>query len=312
MQKIFLWIKSNKLTFVLILAVLFLLTKSSTLRGIRSSTNRYVDYGKDSLDTVSESASMGRGGGFSSNLPIPNTSATPHPEVEERMKVKNASISLHVKDIKESVTAINTYVENIGGYVVTQRINTPQESSTGYMTVRVPSDKLEASLEYFGERAIRVVQEEITGRDITDKYVDTQAQLATLERTKAIFEGILDEAVEFDDILRANREILSTQSQIDYIKGRLQYMEKTSETSLINITMSTDELELGYAPADAWRPKVVLKKAVRSLVSDVRGLGETAIWIGVYSVFWIPALIIVLVVKKVLKNRKSKSKVSKK
>jgi len=313
MQKIFAWIKSNKLTSILILAVFFLFLKAGGGGNlIRQSTSKSSDFGGAYLDMVSESASMGRGGGSSSNLPIPIPSATPHPEVEERMKVKNASISLHVKDVRESVQAINTYVENIGGYVVTQRINTPQESSTGYMTVRVPSDKLETALTYFGEKAVKVVQEEITGRDITDEYVDTQAKLAILEKTKVIFEGILEEAEDFDDILRANREILSIQSQIDTIKGQLQYMEKTSETSLISISMSTDALELGYAPADAWRPRVVLKKAVRSLAADARGLGETVIWIGVYSIFWIPALVVVLIVKKVLKNRKNKSKISKK
>jgi len=180
------------------------------------------------------------------------------------------------------------------------------------MSVRVPSDKLAATLEYFGEKAVRVVQEKITGRDITDEYVDTQARLAILGKDKDHFEEILDEAIEFDDILRASREILSIQSQIEYVEGRLLYMEKTSETSLITISMSTDELELGYAPSDAWRPKVVLKKAARSLVADARGFGEVVIWIGVYSVLWVPALVIVLIVKKVLKNRKNKSKVSKK
>jgi len=308
MQKIFLWIKSNKLTSVLILAVLFLLLSAGGGNELTQSTFKSSDFGEPTLDMVSESASMGRGGRFSSNLPIPSPSATPHPEVEERMKVRNASISLHVKDVRESVRAINTYVEDIGGYVVTQRINTPQESSTGYMTVRVPSDKLEVALEDFGKRAVRVVQEEITGMDITDEYIDARARLVTLEKTKAIFEGILEEAAEFEDILRANQEILNVQRQIEAIEGRLLYMEKTSETSLISISMSTDELELGYAPADAWRPRVVFKKAVRSLVADARGIGESVIWAVVYSIFWVPALVVVLIVKRVLKNKKSKSK----
>jgi len=111
MQKIFLWIKSNKLTSVLILAVFLLLFYPSGGE-FRSSIDNYSEYKTESLDMVSESAPLGRGGmGFSSNLPIPSPSATPHPEVEKRMKVKNASISLHVKDVKESVTTITKYVE---------------------------------------------------------------------------------------------------------------------------------------------------------------------------------------------------------
>ncbi len=244
--------------------------------------------------------------------PIPGQSA-PQPDVEERKKVRNATISLHVSNVRETVNSIGDYVDKIDGYVVNQSVNTPNESSSGNMTVRVPTEELDATLEYLRDRSVNVVYESISGRDITNEYVDTQAKLETLEGTKAIFESMLEEAEDFDEILRAQKEILSVQRQIDNVKGQIEYMEGTSETALIRINLSTDALELGYAPKNAWRPKVVFKRAVRSMLVTLRGLGNFAIWLGVYSVFWLPpVLIVILLIKRAKKKKNKRAKSSNK
>lgn len=244
------------------------------------------------------------GGEYSKNLatseymPNPIPEAAPQPDVANRMMVKNANQSLYVKDVKESMEAIESFAKNIGGYTVSKSINEPQESSSGYITLRVPAEKLEETLTYFGEKAVRVVYESVSGNDITDQFVDTQEKLAILEKTKAIFVGMLDSATNFDQILRAQTEILNVQRQIDSVKGQIEYMEKTAEMSLVSVDLSTDELELGYSPEGSWRPGVVFKLAVRSLIGTARKAGNAVIWLGVYSVIWVPALIVVLVVRK--------------
>jgi hypothetical protein len=75
-------------------------------------------------------------------------------------------------------------------------------------------------------------------------------------------------------------------------------MEKSAELSLLTITIASDELSLPYAPSNSWRPALVFKQAVRSLVQSARTLANFAIWIGVYSVIWIPLLLGVLLYAK--------------
>jgi hypothetical protein len=314
--------KSNKLISAVIVLILggIILTPIIVFLFVLGTVRRgMMSYGGISqVNELSVGDYGGRGAGLKSYTqtlrdsamptPIPG-GATPQPDVEERRKVRNATISLHVSNVRETVDSIGDYVNKIGGYVVTQSINTPSESSTGNMSIRVPTDELDATLEYLRERSVNVVYESVSGRDITDQYVDTQAKLETLEKTKAIFESMLDETEDFDEILRAQKEILNVQRQIDNVKGQIEYMEGTSETALIRINLSTDALELGYAPKNAWRPKVVFKKAVRSMLVTMRGLGNLAIWLGVYSVFWLPPVIIViLLVRKAKRKKKNSSK----
>jgi hypothetical protein len=143
-----------------------------------------------------------------------------------------------------------------------------------------------------------VVDENVSGRDVTDQYVDLEARLTTLNKTKAKFEEILDRATQVQDLLNVQRELINLQSQIDSIKGQQQYLSQSAKLSKVTVYLSTDEFALPYSPGQPWRPNVVFKLAVRSLVSTLRGAGTAAIWIGVYSPIWAPILAVIWVIKK--------------
>ncbi len=119
---------------------------------------------------------------------------------------------------------------------------------------------------------------------------------------------MLDKAVNVDEILRVQNEILNTQSQIDSYKGQAKYLENTASSVKITVYLSTDEYSLPYAPQDGFRPNVIFKQAVRALVLTLRGLASKGIWVAVYSVIWVPILASAVLVRKFLKNRKTPKK----
>ena len=88
------------------------------------------------------------------------------------------------------------------------------------------------------------------------------------------------------------------QSQIDNLKGQQKYFEQSAKLSKITIYLSTDELALPYAPTNEWRPAVIFKEAVRSLLGTIRSIGSLIIWAGVYIPILIPVLLIIRYIKK--------------
>ena len=104
----------------------------------------------------------------------------------------------------------------------------------------------------------------------------------------------MDKASKIEDILSVQKELIRLQDQIDSIKGRQQYLEKTAANAKLTIYLSTDEWSLPYVPDDNFRPKLIFKQAVRSLVLTLRAGLAKAIWLGVYSVIWLPIGLIVL------------------
>lgn len=294
MKRIIEWIKNNKVA-VLLLAIIFYLIFGRSLVsffGMRSSAYpRQTNISGTPLGAIGDVAmEMGAPSSLKSTgfLPLVQPEAPPTADVEERLVVRESNLSLLVEDVRKSGDEIIRYTEEKGGYMVSSTLTQPEEAPYGTIVLRVPSDTFRENLEYFRSLAIKVSSEFLSGRDVTDEYEDIDERLATLEKTKAKFEAIMDQAVKIDDILRVQREIINLQSQIDRLKGRQLLLEQTAKLSKITIHLSTDEIALPYAPSETFRPAVIFKLAIRSLVLNLRKIASAAIWIGVYSVVWIP------------------------
>lgn len=289
MSKIITWIKANKLSAVLILILAYFL-----LKNVLPSSRRY-SLVSEKMSSAINYPSAGLGG-VSSQSYFPYQEAAPAPEVQDRLVIQQSTMSLLVKNVSETQQAINEKIQKVGGYMVNSYISYPQQAETasGSITVRVPQENLKEVLDYFRVLAIKVVSENLSGQDVTDQYVDIDARLATLYKTKIKFEEILGQAVKVEEILQVQRELVNLQEQIDSLKGQQKYLEKNAQMSKITVYLATDELELPYAPSEAWRPAVIFKQAVRTLIKTLRKIGTALIWLGVYTVIWVPALAIYL------------------
>ncbi len=182
--------------------------------------------------------------------------------------------------------------------MVSVELSNPQDAATATVIVRVPAKTLDQALDYVRSVSAKVISENLQGYDVTDEYTDLQARLDTLNKTKIKFEQIMDRALLIPDILEVQRELISLQSQIDSIKGQQQYYEKNAEMSKITIYLSTDELSLPYAPSESWKPQAIFKQVTRSLIGALRSIGTLVIWIVVYSIIWVPALLIIIFIRR--------------
>jgi hypothetical protein len=240
------------------------------------------------------------------SYPMPPVSPDVPPVVTggERMVIRDSSLSVLVEHVSQSINQVQNLAESAGGYLVTSYMDTPEGASNGSITIRVPAESVDSTLEAIRNLGVRVVNESVTGQDITDQYQDLEERLRLLEQTKAKFQAIFNQASEVQDLLSVQNQLLSIQSQIDSIKGQQKYLEQNAALSRISVYFSTDELALDYTPEDVWRPQVVFKLAVRSLISTVRGGIDNIIWLAVYAVVWVPALLIAWFVYKRVNQKK--------
>jgi len=233
-----------------------------------------------------------------------STDTAPAADVsQERMVVQNSNLSLLVKDVKASGDKILQYAKDNGGYMVSSSYNRPTESPFATITIRVPSGKFEEAVDYFRSLAVKVTNENLQGTDVTDRYTNIEERLATLTSTKKKLESIMAMTNDVTEILRVQREIINLQVQIDNLTGQKKAMEQEVALTKITAYLSTDELSLPYTPDNKFRPAVVFKLAVRSLLTTLKSIGELLIWIAVYAVIWVPALIIYKLIKRWKKKK---------
>jgi hypothetical protein len=300
------WIKNNKLlTLALVVIAYFLLSFAQSFFGVRTLSLDMPSQKMGSPGIVSDIAyeSPVEMGVSRSNYIPPAPDYTPQADVDERLVIQESNLSLLVKNVVEVRKNILDYTKTSGGYMVSSSVSNPQDAPTATVIIRIPSDKLDAALDYFHSLSVKVVSENLSGRDVTDQYVDIDARLKTLRSTKERFESILAQAVEIKDITNLTREILSVQRQIDSLIGQQESLKQNASLSKLTIYMSTDELALPYAPSETFRPNVIFKLAVRSLIGFTRSLATWAIWIGVYAVVWVPALILFIAIKRWRKKK---------
>ena len=276
--------------------IIYLLAKNSIFLP-RTYLNSSSNQG-NSVSSLQKMAPLPYVGGGNLNDIMPPSESAPNANIKNRLVITNSYLSLQVSKVAAVQKQVIKKAEELGGYMVNSSIENPSDVASATVTVRIPSKQLENALQYYRSLSIKVISENLQGDDVTDQYVDFAAQLKTYEKTKAIFEQMLDKAINVQDILQIQREIINVQASIDSIKGQMDYLKKNAEMAKITLYLSTDELALPYAPTDTWRPSVIFKQAVRSLVGTVRRIGSLAIWIGVYAIIWVPILLIVLYIRR--------------
>ncbi|KKR68142.1 MAG: coiled-coil protein [Microgenomates group bacterium GW2011_GWA2_40_6] len=256
------WLKRNWA--VVILIVLGVLWVKGNFLNLVASRSQ-VDY-------MLPSAGGGFAGGKMMNIQseyYPGRQVAPT-DTSSRLVIQNSSLSLQVKDVAEVISDIEITAKGLGGFLVNSDLSKPEGAASGTISVRVPENRRTEAMTAFKKMAVKVVSESVTGTDVTDQYEDLGARLDVLNKTKIKFEKILDKATAINDLLNVQRELISLQSQIDSVKGQQKYYEQSAKLSKVMVYLSTDELALPYAPTNEWRPMVIFKDAVRSLVLILR------------------------------------------
>ena len=274
MRRLWEWVKSHKLVVVLALVVWWLVMQRGY--GVMPLMQNYGA-------AVREDYAMG-----SISLPDSGGGQLPPSTAQERMVITDTTMSVVVKDVAVAMDIIKRKTTELGGFMLDSHMSKPEENASGTISVRVPSRRLDEALAAFRAAGLRVIDERVMGQDVTDQYEDIDAKLAVLRGNKARMEEIMARATNVTEILNVQQQVFNLQSQIDQLVGRQKYLAGAADLSKVTLYLSTDEYSLPYAPSEPWRPDVVFKLAVRSLVAHLREIGSIVIWLVVYSVVWAP------------------------
>jgi len=208
----------------------------------------------------------------------------------DRKIVKNGYMTLEVNDIAAAIASISALANGMNGYVVSSSKSGEQDATYGQISIRVPSDRFDEAFDRLRKLAVNVPNESTNSQDVTEQYTDLQAQLRNLEATEAQYLELLRKAEKVEDILAVQRELSNVRGQIEQIKGRILYIERTSDMALIDVSLQ----KVKPIGGTAWSALETLKSAARGLVSFGKVLADILIWLAIFSPVWIIILIVVL------------------
>ena len=164
----------------------------------------------------------------------------------DRKIIRNAELDLEAGDPEDAQRKITSIAELHGGFVVeSQQSSSEVQSATRdivAMTVRVPSDKFANTLAEIRNVSTRVVVETVKGQDVTEEFIDIEAQLKTKKALEQQFMEIMKRANTVDDALSVHSQLADVRSEIERVEGRKRFLENQSAMSTIKIRLQTPKL----------------------------------------------------------------------
>ncbi|MBI2871899.1 MAG: DUF4349 domain-containing protein [Chloroflexi bacterium] len=206
---------------------------------------------------------------------------------QQRLIIRSASVALAVKGVPEAVDAVVQLVDRLEGIVVSSSIRGEGQETSATVSFRVPVERFDEALTGLRALAVRVLSEDTSSQDVTEEYVDLDAQRRNLEATESQYLAILNRAETVEDVLKVQREISNVRDQIERSKARLQYLERTSAMSMVSVYLSPTTSQKPLVEP-GWSATETSRSAARGFVSAGQTVADTLIRIVVFSPFWLP------------------------
>jgi hypothetical protein len=161
--------------------------------------------------------------------------------MSSRAVIRNATMQLSHARPNQVTEQATVLARAAGGYVLDGTTQTAAGSVLSSMVVlRVPEPAFEQTLEQVRKLAT-LREESITGEDVTDEFVDTEARLRALRKLELRLMGLLEQSAKLNDLLQVEQEVARVNGEIERFEGRLRYLRERTQLSTITLTVHAPE-----------------------------------------------------------------------
>jgi hypothetical protein len=239
----------------------------------------------------------------------------------ERIVIRNASLSIVVEDPTGAVTTITRMAEGMDGFVVSSNLYKTTTSSglevpNANIMVRVPADQLEEALEQIkglvGDAKVDILNEEISGQDVTSEVTDLESRLRNLKAAEEQLLEIMENAAESEDVIAIFRELTSVRGEIEVIEGQIKYYRESARLSAISVYLQA-KAAIEPITIGGWQPGVEAQRALQALVEGGKYIVNALIWLVLFAlpilaVIVLPIYLVIRAIRKRQMKKKDEAK----
>jgi hypothetical protein len=213
-----------------------------------SNTNAAPSYRSESHPASPDNNNGGGGGGGGRESPVAqqvslDQTANAQTAPVERKIIRNADLQLETDAPETAQQKITTIAESKNGFVVesTQSASNVKSATrdTVTMTIRVPAEKFNETLDEIRAAGSRIVSETVKGQDVTEEFIDIEARLKTKKALEEQFLEIMKRSNTVQDALDVQRQIAEVRGEIEKIEGRKRFLENQASLSTIKVRLQT-------------------------------------------------------------------------
>ncbi len=161
----------------------------------------------------------------------------------DRKILRDGQLTLESSSPAEAQRKVVSIAESLGGFVVASESKQQQNTDSAKrgleitLIVRVPAQQFGPAVEQIRSAAARVIQEKLTGHDVTEEFIDLEARIKTQKALEAQFLEIMKQARKVEEALEVQRQIAEVRTEIERLEGRRRFLENRSALSTITINL---------------------------------------------------------------------------
>ena len=223
---------------------------------------------------------------------------------DKRMIIRSGTMSVEVDSYDETEAKIKGIVNNFNGYLTnsTSKLDASGKKQ-GSITIRVASDKFDAMIADLSKIG-KVMNQNISGKDVTEEYMDADARLKTQRELESRLLKLLEEkTARLTDVVEVEQKLANVRENIEKTEGRMRYLKDQASFSTLTVSVYEPSLlntstgggffyELGQA----------VKKGLSGFTSVLAGIITILIALAPLIIL---VLIIIYFVVKYFKKRKA-------
>jgi hypothetical protein len=234
---------------IALLVVCIALVASAGCTGFQSTSPGLTSSSQDTSNgRLTESKEAYAGSPASAPVPV-SQSGSGTSGIDTKI-IRTARLTIEVKDVPGSVETLKNLAAQNGGYISSTNIQENYNKRlSGSVILRVPAAEFDSTLT--GVKALGTTKSVSTqGQDVTEEYVDLQAQKVSYQNQLAQYNEIMKKAVKVEDVITVQQQIDRVQTELNRLEGRLKYLDSRINFSTITVSLQEPEPvggETGYS-----------------------------------------------------------------
>ena len=229
--------------------------------------------------------------------------------------IREARIEMQTENYSEDMAALEELVTSMGGFITSreewgseQSAETGENPRTLSLTLRIPSDQLDAFVEQAKQVGI-VTASSISETDVTDQYTDTDRRLQAYQKQYDRVLEMMDQATTVEELIQIESELSRLEMEIESCQGTLNYWDARVNYSTVYIYVDEVRRAISANPSLGERMRTALATSWDDFTQGCQDLVVNLYAAIPYIAVWIVVLaatggIAVLIVRKVRKGRR--------
>ncbi len=177
----------------------------------------------------------------------------------ERVVIQNADLTVVVPDVEKRMKEIEAMAKKMNGFVVSSNLyqsyarnNIQVPEAT--VVIRVPAEKLDEVLDLIKKDAVEVQNENRSGEDVTNQYVDLQSQLKAKQAAEEQLLKIMQNAEKTEDVLAVYQQLqmIQTVQPIEVAGWKPQGVARDAIQDLVRFMQNFADFMIGFFLRDLW------------------------------------------------------------